>query len=86
MALRGFRLDGAGGDKTGVLVAANVAVGLIATPLMFMKGGEFVIPANTVGHAKLADPLPLAGDGAVVCAGDAVAPSSNNVPQQGVTK
>lgn len=88
IALRGFRLDGAGDDRTGTLVAATAVAGLIATPLMFMKGGESIIPVRTVGHAKLAGPLPVAADGAPPCGTAALVltPPATNVLQQGVTK
>ena len=88
IALRGFRLDGAGDDRTGTLVAATAVVGLIATPLMFMKGGESIIPIRTVGHAKLAGPLPIVAEGAPPCGGapPVLTLPATKVSQQGVTQ
>lgn len=71
IGLRGFRIDGAGRDNSGALVAASIAGGLVASPLLFIKGGEYVIPAGTRGRAKLAEPLPMRSAGGPVCTVDA---------------
>ena len=54
IALRGFRLGGKGDDKTGIIMAGQAAVGVFAAPMMFISGGEKVIPAGALGTAKLA--------------------------------
>lgn len=59
LALRGFRLGGKGDDKTGIIVAGQAVAGLLATPMMFISGGEKVIPTGTLGTAKLAAPIDI---------------------------
>jgi hypothetical protein len=53
IGLRGFRLGEAGKDNSGAILAAVAVGGLIATPLMFVSGGESLVPVGTPGNARL---------------------------------
>jgi len=55
--LRGFHLGAAGKDNTNAIMGASFVpyLGIFAG---FMKGGEIVIPAGTLGAAKLGVDLP----------------------------
>jgi hypothetical protein len=49
--LRGFRLAGEGKDNTGVVIAADIAVGVIS---FLIPGGNISFPAGTTALAKVA--------------------------------
>lgn len=51
--LRAFRLNGQGTNRAGLVVAAGAAAGMFAAPLMFLSGGEVVIPEGTHALAKV---------------------------------
>ncbi|MFC3582143.1 hypothetical protein [Sphingomonas hylomeconis] len=70
IALRGFRLGGAGRDHAGKLIAATAVGGLIAMPLMFVSGGQSIVPAGTHATARLSAAVDLAP----AAAGGCVAP------------
>lgn len=53
VTLRSLRYSAQGQDKTGTIAAATIAVGLVATPLMFLSGGEVVIAPGTRAIAKV---------------------------------
>lgn len=82
IGLRGLKLGGTGQDKTGTLMAATIAVGVIATPLMFMKGGETIIPAKAFAHARLSKPVDIQMSPTPQCTGSGpmVAPSAESGP------
>ncbi|MGH6617807.1 hypothetical protein [Sphingomonas sp.] len=82
VGLRGLKLGGAGQDKTGTLMAATIAVGVIATPLLFLKGGETIIPARTLAHARLSKPVDIQVSPTPQCAGSGpmVAPPAEPGP------
>jgi hypothetical protein len=60
IALRGFRLDGAGRDHSGKLIAATAVGGVLAIPLMFVSGGQSIVPAGAHATAKLAAAVDVA--------------------------
>lgn len=76
IGLRGFRLDGAGRDKSGMLTATTAVGGLLASPLLFIKGGEFVVAAGTVGQGKLATRL---SEAEAACVPPAARPATDPV-------
>ncbi|MGY4399031.1 hypothetical protein ACVWZA_004243 [Sphingomonas sp. UYAg733] len=82
VTLRGLKLGGTGQDKTGTLMAATIAVGVIATPLMFLKGGETIIPAGTFAHARLSKSVDIQVSPTPQCAGSGpmVVPSAEAGP------
>lgn len=82
IGLRGLKLGGTGEDKTGTLMAATIAVGVIATPLMFMKGGETIIPARAFAHARLSKPVDIQMSPTPQCAGSGpmTVPSAGSGP------
>ncbi|HET6969718.1 MAG TPA: hypothetical protein VFH92_01225 [Phenylobacterium sp.] len=57
--LRGFHLGSAGADNSNTVMAASFVpyVGIFAG---FMKGGEIIIPAGSLGQAKLGAEFPPA--------------------------
>ena len=60
VALRGFRLGGVGQQHGGKLIAATAVAGLIAVPLMFVSGGQSIVPAGAHATAKLATAVDIA--------------------------
>jgi hypothetical protein len=59
--IRGMHLGKAGDDKTNTIMAASVALGVLGLPAMFLPGGDIVIPAGTLGQAKLAVAIDASG-------------------------
>lgn len=55
VTLRSFHYNAQGKDQTGTIAAATIAAGLVATPLMFLSGGEVVVPPGTRAIAKVKD-------------------------------
>lgn len=60
IALKGFKLGGAGGDNSGMAIGVSTGIGPFA---MFIRGHELEIPASTRATAKLAQPLHVRPDG-----------------------
>jgi len=56
IALRGFRLSGAGQEKMGAAIGVAVVAGPLA---MFVRGGQIEIPAGARAQARLAEALDL---------------------------
>lgn len=56
IALRGFRLSGAGQDKMGAAIGVAVVAGPLA---MFLRGGQIEIPAGARAQARLAEAVDL---------------------------
>jgi len=52
--IKGLQLGVTGADKTNTIMAASVVLGVLGLPAMFLHGGEIIIPAGTLGQAKLA--------------------------------
>lgn len=55
IALRGFHLGHSGKNKATELNAAIAVIGAVAAPLMFVSGGESLVPAGTRATARLKD-------------------------------
>nr|WP_299906432.1 hypothetical protein [Sphingomonas bacterium] len=68
IGLRGFRLGESGKDNSGAILAAVAVGGLIATPLMFVSGGESIVPVGTPGNARLMSPVDIRMEPTPICA------------------
>lgn len=53
IALRGFHLGQSGKNKATELTVAIATIGFVAAPLLFVSGGESIIPAGTHASARL---------------------------------
>ncbi|WP_123649005.1 hypothetical protein [Lysobacter enzymogenes] len=56
IALRGFRLSGAGKANTGAVIGAAMVIGPLA---MFMRGGQIEIPVGARAQARIAEAVDL---------------------------
>lgn len=72
--LRGFRLSGAGREKTGAALGAALVVGPFA---MFVRGGQIEIPVGARAQARFTEALDLLSAPAVASAAPAPASVSN---------
>jgi hypothetical protein len=79
MPLRAFHLGSAGADNSNTIMAASFVpyVGIFAG---FIKGGEIVIPAGSMGQAKLGADFPAAAPAAPIQPLASVEPSAAPSP------
>jgi hypothetical protein len=76
ITLRGFRLGASGTDNSDKILAALVVGGAVAAPLMFVSGGESIIPPGARGHARLMSPVDVRIEPTPMC----VAPTAEAAP------
>jgi hypothetical protein len=74
LALRGFHLSLSGKNKSSQITAAVAVGGMIAAPLMFVSGGESIIPAGTRATARLKMPVDVRVQSDAGCTALPVAP------------
>jgi len=65
-----FKFGGRGDDHSGAIIAGAVVAGLVAAPLMFMSGGEMIVPAGTSANAKITADVAMTPEATASCGGD----------------
>jgi len=65
-----FKFGGRGDDHSTAIMAGMVAGGLVAAPLMFLSGGEMMVPAGTSANAKITADVAMTPEVTASCAGD----------------
>ena len=66
--LRSFRVSNGGKDNSGLIVAGSIAAGVFAAPLMFVSGGEVIVPNGATGTAKVKTTIDVPATIATSCA------------------
>lgn len=86
VALRGFHMGSSGKNKATEMTVAIAAIGPVALPLMFVAGGETVVPAGTRAHARLSAAVDVGGEARPVCeliATPTLTPASAQIQHRG---
>ncbi|BCA57253.1 hypothetical protein [Sphingomonas sp. HMP6] len=75
IALGGFHLGHSGKNKSTEMAVAIAAIGAVAAPLMFVSGGESLIPAGSPATARLKNAVDVRAEAGSPCAALPVAPA-----------